>query len=71
MDGIKTKGKAIHLADLIVEAKSKMDDRVKWNGTSHLLIGSSGCGKSTLLKKVYIDNIFILLNPFFPNIFLI
>lgn len=47
------------LGNVIIEAKKKMDDVDKFNGTTYLLIGGSGSGKSTVLKHVFFNHVFL------------
>ena len=51
-------GFTIHLADLLLESKTKMQTPQKNNGVTFALIGSSGAGKSTLLRNVFINDVY-------------
>jgi len=48
----------IPLADVLIEAKEKMQGPEKANGITFAFMGSSGCGKSTVIMKVFIGQIF-------------
>ena len=48
----------IPLADIIINAKEKMQGPEKLNGVTFAFMGSSGCGKSTVIRKVFIEQIF-------------
>lgn len=48
----------IPLAEVLIEAKEKMQGPEKANGITFAFMGSSGCGKSTVIMKVFIGQIF-------------
>lgn len=49
---------SLYLGDILMEAKSKMQNKESKNGITVGLIGGSGRGKSTIIRKIFLEKLY-------------